>query len=198
MKNTIFNEEDINIRVATLDDAQNILNIYGYYVEHSSLTFEYEVPTVSEFKNRMSKTLEMYPYLVAELNNEIVGYAYAGRFQTRAAYAWNAEMSIYLKKDICRKGIGRKLYCLLEDILKEQHIIKTIAHITLPVDEYSDFNSMQFHKSMGYSLVGKIDYLGYKFGRWYTGTYMDKLIGVPSDNVPDICSFNEVRNKFGL
>lgn len=198
IKSRILDEKKINIRVATLDDAQDILNIYSYYVEHSSLTFEYDVPTLEEFKGRISKTLEFYPYLVAELDGEIIGYAYAGRFHPRAAYAWDAEMSIYLKKDVRGRGIGKNLYLLLENILKEQHIIKTIAHITLPVDEYSDFNSMQFHEHMGYHLAGRIDYLGYKFGRWYTGTYMDKLIGTPLDNMPEVCSFNEVRDKFGL
>ena len=192
------NKDKVNIRVATLDDAQAILDIYSYYVTNSSLTFEYEIPTLDEFKNRISKVLEFYPYLVAELNGEIVGYAYASRFQTRAAYAWNAEMSIYLKNNTLRQGIGKSLYILLEKVLREQNIVKTIAHITLPVDKYSDFNSVQFHEHMGYNFVGKIDYLGYKFNRWYTGTYMDKLIGVPLENMPNVCAFNTVRNKFGL
>ncbi len=191
-------EERVDIRTANLDDAQDILNIYAYYVKHSSLTFEYEVPTVDEFKGRMEHILEFYPYLIAESKNGIIGYAYAGRFQPRAAYAWNAEMSIYLNKNVRGQGIGKSLYQLLEGILREQHIIKTIAHITLPVDEYSDFGSIQFHERMGYHMVGKIDYLGYKFGRWYTGTYMDKLIAAPLDNMPEICSFNSVRDKFGL
>lgn len=82
--------------------------------------------------------------------------------------------------------------------MKEQHIVKTIAHITLTVDDYLDFNSMQFHEEIGYHLVRQIDYLGYKFGRWYIGTYMDKLIGIPMDNMPEIRSFNEDRAKFKL
>lgn len=192
------NEKDLNIRLATLDDAQDILNIYGYYVAHSSLTFEYEVPTVDEFKRRISHILEFYPYLVAESEEGIIGYAYAGRFQVRAAYAWDAEVSIYLRNDVCRQGIGKRLYLLLEDILRAQHIVKTIAHITLPVDEYSDFNSMQFHERMGYRLAGQIDYLGYKFHRWYTGIYMDKLIGTPLDTMPDVRSFHDVKDKFKL
>lgn len=191
-------ERKINIRTAKLEDAQDILDIYSYYVKNSSLTFEYEVPTEEEFKQRMVHVLEFYPYLVAESENEIIGYAYAGRFQPRDAYAWVAEMSIYLKNDVRGKGVGKSLYQLLESILKEQHIIKTIAHITLPVDKYSDFGSVPFHEKMGYQMVGKIDYLGYKFGRWYTGTYMDKLIGTPLDNMPKIRSFDTVREKYGL
>ena len=189
---------EITIRTVTIDDAQALLDIYAYYVKNSSLTFEYEVPTIEEFKNRITHTLEIYPYLVAQSGDEIIGYAYAGRFHTRDAYAWDVEMSIYLKKNIRRQGIGKRLYSLLEEILKEQNIIKTLAHITLPVDEYSDFNSMQFHERMGYHLVGQFDHIGYKFGRWYSTIYMDKMIGVPLDDMPAIRSFHEVRANFGL
>lgn len=189
---------NIRIRTAKLEDAPALLEIYGYYIEHSTLTFEYEVPSVEEFQGRMAHIMEHYPYLVIECDDEIVGYSYAGRYHPRAAYEWNAEMTIYLKKGIRRKGIGRQVYTLLESILKEQGIVKTIASITLPIDEYSDFNSMQFHERMGYTLAGRMDYCGYKFGRWYSVIYMDKLIGTPADEMEHIKDFEEVREQFGL
>lgn len=188
----------IKIRVAKLDDAQALLDIYGDYVEHSAITFEYEVPTLEEFQYRLTHILEHYPYLVAELDDEIIGYAYAGRFKLRAAYAWNAEMTIYLKKDVRRQGIGRKLYSLLEQILAEQGVVKAIAIIALPTDEYTDFNSMQFHKKMGYHLSGQMDYCGYKFGRWYSTICMDKVIGTPAEEMYGIKDFEEIRGRFGL
>ena len=83
--------ENITIRVASVDDAQALLDIYGYYVENTAVTFEYEVPTLEEFQNRISSILEKYPYLVEETSDKIIGYAYAGQFHPRAAYAWNAE-----------------------------------------------------------------------------------------------------------
>lgn len=188
----------IKIRTAKVDDAQALLDIYKYYIEHSALTFEYEVPTLEEFQGRIAHILQHYPYLVAESAGEIIGYAYAGRFQPRAAYAWNAEMTIYLNPNIRRQGVGRKLYTLLEEILKEQGIVKTIAVITFPIDEYSDFNSMQFHEKMGYHLAGKMDYCGYKFGRWYSTIYMDKRINTPAEKMCAIKDFEDIREKFGL
>ncbi len=189
---------ELKIRTAKESDAKQLLDIYAYYVTHSALTFEYEVPSLEEFQNRITRTLEHYPYLVAEYAGEIIGYSYAGCFHPRAAYAWNAEMTIYLKESIRRQGAGRKLYTLMENILKEQGFVKLVAIITLPVDEYSDFNSMQFHEKMGYSLAGRMDDCGFKFNRWYTTIYMDKKIGTPKENMNAVKSFDTVREIFNL
>lgn len=78
--------ENVNIRVASPDDAEKLLKIYAPYVEKTAITFEYDVPTVHEFKKRIENTLERYPYLVAEVGDKIVGYAYTGSFVGRAAY----------------------------------------------------------------------------------------------------------------
>ena len=188
-------DKKMKIRVAKIEDAQALLDIYAYYVEHSALTFEYEVPSLEEFQGRIKHVLEHYPYLVAEADDEIIGYAYAGRFHPRAAYAWNAEMTIYLKQNMRRCGVGRKLYSALEEILKEQGIVKTIAIITLPIDEYSDFNSMQFHERMGYHLAGRMDYCGHKFGRWYSIIYMDKIVGIPAEEMCKIKDFGELSGR---
>ena len=190
--------ENVTIRTANVDDANDLLEIYRYYVEKTAVTFEYDVPTLEEFQKRISHTLEKYPYLVAESQEEILGYAYAGRYHPRAAFSWSAEMAIYLKKDIRQKGIGRKLYTRLEEILKEQGVVKTIAHITMPIDEYSDFNSRQFHEKMGYRITGKFENIGYKFGRWYSTIWMDKMIGKLRENMVDVKLFEEVREQFGL
>lgn len=186
----------INIRLAQIDDAQKLLEIYSYYVKNTALTFEYSVPSLAEFKERIENTLKKFPYLVAELDNEIVGYAYASCFHIRSAYAWNAEMSIYLNHEKRRLGIGKQMYMLLEKILKEQGFVKTIALITFPSDEYSDFNSMQFHEKMGYKLSGKLEYCGYKFNRWYTTLYMDKIINFPKDKIQPVVSFDNIKNRF--
>lgn len=191
-------KDEVKIRVAVPEDTQAILDIYRYYVENTALTFEYQNPEYDEFRNRIIHTLEHYPYLVAEYSGKIIGYAYAGRFHPRDAYEWNAEMTIYLDVNNRRKGIGKELYTLLEDILREQGLLKTIAVITFPKDEYSDFNSMQFHERMGYNLSGRIDYSGYKFKRWYSTIYMDKMIGIPKENMNHILDFNDVRDKFNL
>ena len=98
-------KDRIDIRVATPEDAKELLAIYAPYVEETAITFEYTVPTAEEFAGRMKKTLTRYPYLVAEKEGELLGYAYAGPFKAKAAYDWSVETTIYVKKDCKRSGI---------------------------------------------------------------------------------------------
>ena len=113
------------------------------------MTFEYEVPSVEEFQERIRHISSHYPYLIAEEEGEIIGYSYADRLRPRAAFAWDVEMTIYLKQDIRRNGLGRHMYTLMEDILREQGVVNAVSLITKPTDEYSDFNSVQFHEKNG-------------------------------------------------
>lgn len=111
---------ELRLRAATIADAPALQRIYAYYVEHTAITYEYEPPTVEEFEERMRHTLATYPYLVAERGGAIVGYAYAGAFQSRAGYAWCAETTIYLDANARGQGAGAALYTLLWEILKRQ------------------------------------------------------------------------------
>lgn len=105
--------KECKIRIASVQDAEGLLKIYAPYVEKTAITFEYEVPTVAEFENRISRILERYLYLAAERDGELVGYAYAGPFKERAAYDWAVETTVYVRKDQKRTGIGRELYEML-------------------------------------------------------------------------------------
>ena len=169
----------ITIRTATLSDAQALLNIYPPYVEHTAITFEYDVPSVEEFASRIKNTLQKYPYLVAEKNGRLLGYAYASPFHERPAYDWAVETSIYVDQNIKHQGIGRRLHNALEDALRSQGILNMNACIAYPPeeDEYLDKNSVEFHTHMGYRLVGEFYKCGYKFHRWYNMVWMEKLIG---------------------
>ena len=169
----------ITIRTATLSDAQALLNIYAPYVEHTAITFEYDVPSVEEFAFRIKNTLQKYPYLVAEKNGRLLGYAYASPFHERPAYDWAVETSIYVDQNIKHQGIGRRLHDALEDALRNQGILNMNACIAYPPeeDEYLDRNSVEFHTHMGYRLVGEFYKCGYKFHRWYNMVWMEKLIG---------------------
>ena len=113
----------MNIRTATPQDAAAILAIYAPYIEQTAITFEYDVPSVEEFRGRIESTLKHYPYLVCEEEGEIVGYAYAGVFKARAAYSHCVETSIYVKMGQHGKGIGKKLYERLEEELKKMGIL---------------------------------------------------------------------------
>lgn len=147
------------IRMATVEDASALLEIYAPYVKDTAITFEYSVPSEEEFRRRIECVLSKYPYLVAEKEGEIVGYAYASPFHIRAAYEWAVETSIYIKKDKKNQGIGKKLYEELERLLKLQNILNLYACIAYPEteDEYLTKNSVHFHQHLGYRMVGEID-----------------------------------------
>src|SRR5690348_10189169 len=99
----------MKMRLATTGDCKSILEIYRYYVLNTAITFEYDVPDVEEMERRMNNIQPKYPYLVTEIENTIVGYAYASDFRYKAAYQWSPESTIYLHKDFTGKGIGIKL-----------------------------------------------------------------------------------------
>ena len=170
---------EIKIRTASENDAKDILKIYEYYVRETAISFEYEVPTIEEFKHRIHHTLKKYPYLVAIVDGELSGYAYAGAFGKRAAYDWSAEISIYIAAEKRNQGLGRKLYEALEISLKKMGILNLYACIGYPEveDEYLTRNSADFHEHMGFSKVGEFHKCGYKFGRWYNMIWMEKMIG---------------------
>ena len=185
---------ELTIRRAGTEDAAALLEIYRYYVLHTAITFEYEVPTVAEFANRITCTLQRYPYLVAEIDGQIVGYAYAGKFKERAAYAWNVELSVYVEKSQKRRGIGHALYHELERILKAQGVLNLNACIAYPVkeDEYLTFDSVRFHEKQGFTMVGEFHASGYKFNRWYDMVWMEKLIGEHSTDQPPVTPFPQL------
>ena len=184
----------IKIRIAVIEDAAELLEIYTYYVNNTAITFEYAVPCREEFEKRISSTLEKYPYLVAEFDGKIAGYAYAGEFKTRAAYMWNVETSIYVHKDYRHMGIGKALYEALEERLKAQNILNMNACIAYPVqeDEYLTKDSVRFHEKLGYSLVGEFHHSGYKFNRWYNMVWMEKSIGEHVENQPQVIWFKDL------
>ena len=178
MKDYTGENSSVVIRTATIADAEEILAIYAPYVEQTAITFEYDVPSLEEFKGRIEATLKKYPYIVAEQKGEILGYAYAGAFKARAAYARSVELSIYIKQERKRTGLGTVLYHELEERLKQQGILNLYACISYPEkeDEYLTKDSVRFHEKRGFSLVGMFHQCGYKFNRWYHMVWMEKII----------------------
>lgn len=185
----------LRIRAARLSDAPALRAIYAPYVEKTAITFEYTVPDVEEFAARMRTTLRRYPYLVAERGGELVGYAYAGPFGTRAAYDWSVEMSIYLREDQRHQGTGRRLYAALEAVLRAQNVQNLYACIAYPDgadDAHLTKNSAQFHAHLGYRLVGEFSRCGYKFGTWYSMVWMEKSIGAHGESPAPVRPFPEL------
>ena len=185
---------NITIRKAVPSDAPQILEIYASYVQNTAISFEREVPSIREFSARIENTLEKYPYFVAEVYNEIVGYTYAGRFKSQAAYDWSVETSIYIKEKNRRGGIGAMLYERLESALKAQGILNLNACIayTDVEDAHLTNDSVAFHEKCGYRLVAHFHACGYKFDRWYDMVWMEKMIGEHLSNQPKVKPFCEI------
>ena len=187
----------IKLRIATVRDAAELLEIYAYYVGNTAITFEYEVPTLEEFEQRICNTLEKYPYIVAERDGRIVGYAYAGKFKDRPAYQWCVETSIYVHKDCKQQGIGKVMYEALEKILKAQNILNLNACIAYPIqeDEFLTKDSVHFHEKLGYRMVGEFRMCGYKANRWCNMVWMEKMIGEHVEKQPPVIWFKDLRNE---
>ncbi len=185
----------MNIRLATENDAESLLEIYAPYVEETAITFEYVVPTADEFRGRIRETLKNYPYYVAESDGKIAGYAYAGRFKERNAYDWAVETSIYVKKNLRRAGIGSALLKRLESTLARQNILNANACIaqTDGPDEHLTNASIYFHEKEGYRMAGKFHDCGYKFNRWYNMVWMEKMLGDHKKNQPPFIPFQELK-----
>lgn len=183
------------IRLARIEDAPALAAIYEPYVRETAITFEYVPPTPAEFAERMRKTMEFYPYLVAELDGRLVGYAYAGAFKGRPAYDWAVETSIYVARGHAGEGTGRALHDALERALAAQGVLNMYACIAVPDgedDETLTRNSQRFHEHMGYRLVGEFYQCGFKGGCWYNMIWMEKMLGEHRADQPPVAPFPEV------
>lgn len=170
----------MTLRVAKAEDAPALLDLYAWYVDHSAATFEYEVPGVEEFRNRITGTLNKYPYLVEEIDGKIVGYVYAGPFKSRQAYDWSAETSIYVDHRQRQKGIGRKLYDALEKIMRRQNFVHLYACIARPArenDPYLSMASIDFHHCLGFVQCAEFRLCAWRFDAWYDMVWMERQIG---------------------
>ena len=161
-------------------DAAAILALYAPYIEKTAITFETEVPSPESFAQRVKEIAAHFPYLLLEVDGELAGYAYAHRQAERAAFAWNAELSIYLKESFAGRGLGRPLYSLLEELLAMQGYVNFYGVIT-----GSNAVSIALHEKMGYSIIGRHERTGYKFGQWHDTVWLHKRVhdGVPGELV---------------
>ena len=159
------------VRIATESDIPAILSIYAPYILRSTATFEYTVPSLEEFTQRFRRITAQFPWLVWEEDGAILGYAYASAPYERAAFAWCAEPSVYLRPEARGRDIARRLYTVLEAILQHQGYQVFYALITA-----ENRASLRFHEKMGYTRSVCFDSCGYKFGRWLGLIWMEKRV----------------------
>lgn len=160
------------IRLVTPEDAEAVLEIYRPYIEKTAITFECDVPSVEEFRRRIEEIAVSYPYLIWEEAGAVLGYAYAHRFRERAAYDWDAELSVYVSENYLHRGVGRRLYACLLELLTQQKIRNVYGCVTIPNER-----SENLHKAMGFQWTGAYHHSGYKMGRWYDVAWYEKDLG---------------------
>jgi L-amino acid N-acyltransferase YncA len=165
------------IRPVLIPDAAAVLNIYRPYIESTATTFETTVPSVEDFAGRIRVNTEKYPWLVAEDEGKVIGYAYASKHREREAYQWCVECSVYVSEDYHHKGIAKELYSKLFDILGQCGYVNVYAGITLPNPK-----SHSFHTKMGFEPIGIYKNIGYKLGRWHDVAWLVKTINQHTDS----------------
>jgi len=167
------------IRTACADDAEAVHAIYAPTVIHTAITFETELPGADAMRQRILTRLQHYPWLVWEEQGEVLAYAYATRFRERAAYDWIAETSIYVHENARRRGIARKLYSVLLDVMRLQGINQAVGVITMPGEV-----SVSLHEAMRFTPAGVWRKAGYKLGQWWdVGVWQKEL--QPAANPPE-------------
>ena len=151
------------VRLASINDSKQILDIYAPSILTAATSFETDVPSVEEMQRRIETCLLKYPWIVCVIDEKIAGYVYASKHREREAYQWSCVCSVYVHNDFKGKGIGKKLYQLLFEILKQQGFRNVYAGITLPND-----GSVRLHENCGFQNFARYENIGYKFGNWHT------------------------------
>jgi phosphinothricin acetyltransferase len=168
------------VRTAREDDIPQIAAIYGHYVLHGLASFELEPPDAEEMMRRYRNVVALgLPYLVAELDGRIAGYAYAGPYRTRPAYRFTVENSIYVHRDCAGQGVGAALMPPLIAACAAAGCRQMVAVI----GDSENWPSIRLHEKFGFSRVGLLPSVGWKFDRWVDSVLMQRALG-PGDDAP--------------
>jgi L-amino acid N-acyltransferase YncA len=178
------------IRLARPGDSAAVAAIYAPAVIGRATSFEYGPPDAEEMARRIAKVHPSHPWLVAERGGEVVGYAYGSRHKERDAYAWSVDVSVYVRADLQRAGIGRGLYTALFAILALQGYRTAVAGATLP-----NPGSVGLHTAMGFRPVGVYEGVGYKLGRWHDVAWFTRPLGPREPDPPAPLPIPEVERR---
>ena len=159
------------IRMAAAADVPAMRAIYAPYIVKTAISFEFTPPTQEEFAARFARITAQFPWLVWEEDGEVLGYAYADAAFARRAYGFVADLSIYLREDARGRGIGAKLYGVLEELLRRQGYCRVYGLVTS-----ENAGSRAFHAAMGYRLAAEFRDCGKKFGRWHSVAWYEKVL----------------------
>jgi phosphinothricin acetyltransferase len=172
--------DDLHVREASERDGAACAAIYAPYVTDTAITFELEPPSAEEMAQRIVTAKQRHAWLVLEDDGRVVGYAYAGTFNPRAAYRWACEVSVYVELGRRRRGSGRALYEVLLPRLVERGFRTAAAGMTLPNDA-----SMGLHRAMGFEPVGVYRRIGFKHGAWHDVAWAQRILAEGADPPPE-------------
>ena len=170
----------VEYRIAGVDDAAAIADIYAPYVRDTIISFETEAPDAHEIVQRMARLGRNYPWLAASSGGRLVGYAYACENRSRLAYRWSVDAAIYLDAAAQGRGIGRALYQRMFDLLRAQGYVNAFAGISLP-----NSASVGLHEAMGFTLIGIHRQVGYKLGAWRDVGWWQLALRDAPENPPE-------------
>ena len=168
------------LRLATPEDAAAIAAIYAPYVRETAISFEVEPPGVEEMRRRLTSGVARFPWLVAvDSSDRVAGFAFGGEHRSRAAYGWSVDVTIYLDRTAHRRGLGRRLYGALFEILRAQGFVTAFAGIALPNPA-----SVALHERCGFEHLGTMREVGRKFDRWVDTTWWQRVRATCSGSAP--------------
>jgi L-amino acid N-acyltransferase YncA len=171
----------VSIRPAELGDIPAITRIYAHAVQHGTASFELEPPDEAEVTRRYHDLRNgRFPFLVAEVEGEVAGYAYSAPYRARPAYRFTVEDSIYIDPTMHRRGIGR---ALLERLLVETEA-EGFRQMIAVIGDSGQTASIELHRALGFRMVGTFEAVGFKFGRWLDSVLMQKALGKGATTIP--------------
>jgi L-amino acid N-acyltransferase YncA len=172
---------NIVLRTVQVHDSERISEIYGYHVDHGLASWEYDPPRPTMIRERMARlTAKGYPYIVAMLDNEVIGYAYAGSYRERPGYKYVVENSIYVDHNYSRMGIGRQLLArLITDCTSLGY-----RHMLAVIGDSNNIESIKLHASLGFTHVGTLPKIGFKMNQWVDSYLMHRPLGQGSSTKP--------------
>ena len=172
----------VSIRPVTPADIPAITRIYAHAVKHGTASFELEPPDEAEMARRQRTLVDGgYPYIIAEIDDALAGYAYAGPYRPRPAYRFSVEDSIYVDPSAQRRGVGR---VLLEHLIEECER-RGFRQMIAVIGDSAQAPSIELHRALGFRMIGAVENVGYKFGRWLDSVNMQRALGAGATTKPD-------------
>ena len=174
---------EISVRPSMERDLAAVTAIYADAVIHGTASFELEPPTEQEMHRRRAALIDGgYPYLVAEYDGAIAGYAYAGSYRTRPAYRFTVEDSVYVARSAQGQGVGRALLSALIEAAEARDFRLMVAVI----GDKASTGSIRLHEALGFQPAGILEPIGYKHGRWLATVLMQRILGVGAATPPTL------------